>query len=645
MNLLTHRYPLLEKITSVLLSLLAAALALAGLNIVLAHAAAGVVPEAAPLCGAAQGGFVLVTEMAANSVAKIDVSVDQVVGRAIVGDSPGGLAPDPLRRWVYVAVQQGNQIVAVQADTLLTASLPIPGLGLVPIGLDLTSDGGTLLVTTRGSDGVISADDRLDIVALNTSAWPPTAALVTSIPTGLHPINVAVSHDDQYAVVTVRNQPAILIIDLQTYAVVAQASDLPLNAEPEGLDFHPTQNIAYATLHGPISAVEVIDLDTLTFVTQVPIVYFPPAQPSTGAFTPDGLRFYISGQSVNKIFLFDTAAPLSPVQDMSVILASGPQPHFIAYLPGDRAYVANTNNTHPTGSLSIIENYSGSPSISGPILTDLGGPLRLAYFPALCHPVEAVAVSGPQALLAGESGVFTATYTPITATAPVTLTWDNGAQGITATYGWEEPGVYPLTATAVGPCGQPVSGAFTVTVCQPVEGLEIVGSTRLNVGESGLYTATYAPITATAPVTLTWDHSAIGPTAAYSWTLPGVYTITATAANPCGGPVGSTFTVTVCQPLETAAISGPVSLTVGESGQFTVTYAPLSATLPVTVSWDNGATGFSAVYSWTAPGTYTITATLSSPCSEVFATFLVQVSPASSPPLIYLPLVLNRPAP
>ena len=124
-----------------------------------------------------------------------------------------------------------------------------------------------------------------------------------------------------------------------------------------------------------------------------------------------------------------------------------------------------------------------------------------------------------------------------------------------------------------------------------------------------------------------------------------MYTITATAANPCGGPVSSTFTVTVCQPLETAAISGPVSLTVGESGQFTVTYAPLSATLPVTVSWDNGATGFSAVYSWTAPGTYTITATLSSPCSEVFATFLVQVAPASSPPLIYLPLVLNRPAP
>jgi hypothetical protein len=573
---------------------------------------------------AVEGGFVLVTEMAADSVAKIDVTTDQIIGRVTVGPSPGGLVADLSRRWAYVAVQQDDQIVALQADSLTAASLTIPGLGRVPIGLDLTSDGETLLVTTRGTDGVISADDRLDIVALDTSVWPPVATLVTSIPTGLPPTNVAVNHDDQYAVVTVRNQPAILIIDLQTYTIVAQAPGLPLNAEPEGLDIHPSQNIAYATLHGPISAVEVINLDTLTFVARGPDHQFSTCTAKHRSSRQMACVSIFPGKRSTKCSVRH-GRPARSRTRYERHLAGRPPAPFHRLSARRPRYVANTNNTHPTGSISIIENYSGDPSISGPILTDLVA-IRLAYFPPPCYPVEGVEVSGPETLLTGENGAFTVTYVPITATAPVTITWDNGADGITATYSWDEPGVYTLTATAASPCGGQTSGTFTVTVCQPVEAVAVDGLRELNAGESQLYTASYTPISATLPVTIAWDNGSIGPTAAYRWTLPGIYTITAIAVNPCGGPVTGTFTVTVSQPVEAVEIDGPSNLNVGKSQLYTASYAPITATLPVTITWDNGSTGPTAAYSWTTSGVYTITATAVNPCGgPVTGTFTVTV--------------------
>jgi hypothetical protein len=83
-----------------------------------------------------------------------------------------------------------------------------------------------------------------------------------------------------------------------------------------------------------------------------------------------------------------------------------------------------------------------------------------------------------------------------------------------------------------------VSTAFTVAVCQPVAAVTVEGPAALQVSETGTYTAAYAPLTATLPVTLTWGDGTVGATAAYSWTLPGTYTLTVTATNPCGEAVG-----------------------------------------------------------------------------------------------------------
>ena len=77
--------------------------------------------------------------------------------------------------------------------------------------------------------------------------------------------------------------------------------------------------------------------------------------------------------------------------------------------------------------------------------------------------------------------------------------------------------------------------------CVPVEGASIEGPAMLLVGQTGLYTATYTPPTATLPLTITWDNGSVGPTAAYSWTLSGTYTLTVTATN-CQGTGVATAT-------------------------------------------------------------------------------------------------------
>ncbi len=155
-----------------------------------------------------------------------------------------------------------------------------------------------------------------------------------------------------------------------------------------------------------------------------------------------------------------------------------------------------------------------------------------------CTPVTGAEIQGPVDLLVGQTGLYTATYSPPTATLPVTLTWDKGTMGPSAFYSWTLAGIYTVSVTATNGCGEAV-GDITVTVmappvCEPIATVAITGPLVLEVGQVGLYTATFAPPTATAPLIWSWSNGTNGPTAVYSWTLPGLYTITLTGTNPCG---------------------------------------------------------------------------------------------------------------
>jgi PKD repeat protein len=127
----------------------------------------------------------------------------------------------------------------------------------------------------------------------------------------------------------------------------------------------------------------------------------------------------------------------------------------------------------------------------------------------------------------------------------VSLTWDNGTVGNAAAYTWTRLGTYPVAVTASNPCGQAYA-ALTVTVfCQPLTGLAVDGPLATLVGQETTYQAVPQPLTASLPLTYTWDNGRSGRTTSYSWTQPGTYTLSVTATNVCGGAPGAAFTVRV----------------------------------------------------------------------------------------------------
>jgi PKD repeat protein len=132
---------------------------------------------------------------------------------------------------------------------------------------------------------------------------------------------------------------------------------------------------------------------------------------------------------------------------------------------------------------------------------------------------------------------FTATLAA--GTSPLTYTWDCGGPGCgtgldtaTPVYTYSIPGTFTVVLTVENKYGSDII-SDTVMVCQPVEDVTVNGPGNLLTKEVGFYTAICTPTIATLPVALTWDNGTVGPTATYSWTVPGTYTLIVTATNFC----------------------------------------------------------------------------------------------------------------
>jgi hypothetical protein len=80
-----------------------------------------------------------------------------------------------------------------------------------------------------------------------------------------------------------------------------------------------------------------------------------------------------------------------------------------------------------------------------------------------------------------------------------------------------------------------------------------------------------------------------------------------------------------CIPVTGAQISGPQAIGVDVTSLYTGTWLPLTASPTVTLAWDSGASGATAVYSWTLPGTYTLTLTATNDCASATAALRVEV--------------------
>jgi subtilisin family serine protease len=86
-----------------------------------------------------------------------------------------------------------------------------------------------------------------------------------------------------------------------------------------------------------------------------------------------------------------------------------------------------------------------------------------------CVELTSATISGPEELLAGETGTFSVTLEPPDATQPIAVTWSNGMAGTSTTYTWDEPGTHTVVVTATNCDGTAVvSDSLEVTVFQPM---------------------------------------------------------------------------------------------------------------------------------------------------------------------------------
>lgn len=333
-----------------------------------------------------QTGHVYVGQAYNGKVAKIDPFTNTVIQTYTIADSIGtanhsitDLVADTLKSWLYVASSANNSIGMVDLNTGQT-NYPLPtitGMGRVPIGLAINSTGNKLYVTTRGPSGNINSNNPLEIYNIVGSAFPPVLVKQTEIPVGKHPINVILDHTEQYAIVSCRNQPSLVVVNLLTNTIVLNHI-LPLGSEPEGLVLHPVQNIVYCTNHGN-NSITILDINSMAVVNtfNMPVGMIPPAQPSSGMFTPDGNKFVLLGQTSNKLYYFNTSNPLNPAMIGIPVNCGGFQPHKGVFINDSIAYIPNTNNTVLNGSVAFfnINNYNNAIALSQTFY----GPLGMVY--------------------------------------------------------------------------------------------------------------------------------------------------------------------------------------------------------------------------------------------------------------------------
>ncbi len=327
--------------------------------------------------------FVFVSEMGGNTIAQVDPVTSRIVGRWQVGTHPEYMGLDEQRHLLYVAVDDGDQIGVFDTRSLTSTTMSVAGLGSSRIGMTIAGNGTELLVSTRGPTGTIGEDNTLDIVKVDHESSPPTGTLVHSVHVGPHPLRAVVK--GPYVVISALGMPSgigdgavascLTVLD-STNGFQEVKRFLLDTAKPEGIDVHPTMNIAYVALHGT-NEMAVLDLDqmSLTRVGMTSSRGNNPA-PSVGTVTPDGRRMFVSAQGTNTLLLFDLSDPYHPTQDTSVELMVGIQPHDILWLDDTRAYVANTANATPDGSLALLQNYAATPTVDRDVIK-LDNPLSM----------------------------------------------------------------------------------------------------------------------------------------------------------------------------------------------------------------------------------------------------------------------------
>jgi hypothetical protein len=185
--------------------------------------------------------------------------------------------------------------------------------------------------------------------------------------------------------------------------------------------------------------------------------------------------------------------------------------------------------------------------------------------------VTTAAIAGQSEGTTNTTIPFTITVEPTTAATPITYTWQatgqdtvshTGALSSTVDFTWDTPGTKAITVTADNGYGAPVTTTHTINITNPEKPPEpqavttaaIAGQSEGTTNTTIPFTTTVGPVTASTPITYTWqatDHDPIthtgeqSDTVDFTWAIAGTKAITVTADNGYGEPVITTHSISI----------------------------------------------------------------------------------------------------
>lgn len=220
-------------------------------NTVIATIAVGVRPETIAVHPG--GTLAYVTNSVGNTVSAVDLTTNKETAKISVGGVPVGVAFTPDGKKAYVTLADKSRIAVIDIATNTASSTTIALSYSNPIGIVIDPAGAFAYVADFGlaeanpaKPGAVSVID----LATNTE----TAA----IPVGIGPIGVAISPDGGSVLVSNIGSAAVSIIDPVTKQVTAQ---LTVGSNPLGVSIDSTGTYAYVNNSGS-NSVSIIDLGT-----------------------------------------------------------------------------------------------------------------------------------------------------------------------------------------------------------------------------------------------------------------------------------------------------------------------------------------------------------------------------------------------
>jgi len=212
-------------------------------------------------------------------------------------------------------------------------------------------------------------------------------------------------------------------------------------------------------------------------------------------------------------------------------------------------------------------------------------------------------------------------FTDLSTGSPTSWSWDFGDTGSSAlqnpSHDYAVAGTYTVTLTATGPGGSDMATKVDyVVVSEPApvadfSGTPLSGTAPLAVN--------FTDLSSGAVTSWSWDFGDTGSSTlqnpSHNYAVAGTYTVTLTATGPGGSDMATKVDyVVVSEPAPVADFSGtPLSGT----APLDVTFTDLSTGAVTSWSWDFGDTGSSTLqnpsHSYTTPGTYSVTLTVTGP--------------------------------